>query len=85
MTKICEAIELLSDGEWHKVKDLQEKLGLNDFKTKLLVEFLVNYDFCLLTGVNRVIPLSVLETGRLKLRTDMLVFLEMLDKLEGET
>jgi len=96
--KACEAIELLSDGVWHEVKDLQEKLGLNDFKTKLLIEFLVNYDFCLLTGVNgreehsslcRVMnnlypnrDCGKLVPEKVKLKPNMLTFLQELDKIE---
>ena len=87
MTKVCEAIELLSDGKWHKVKDLQKKLELNNFKTKLMIEFLVNYNFCLLTGVNRWVQRGNLpewetKPERIKLKPDMLTFLKELDKIE---
>ncbi len=54
MDKIVKAIHLLGDGKWHKISELKEELKLDAFKTKLLVNFLINYDFCVQCGSDHI-------------------------------
>ncbi len=77
-----QVLELLSDGAWHQVKDLQEKLGLNDFKIKLLANFLKSYDFCILTRALAE-PGITGDLKEIKLRSKVLKFMEELDRIEG--
>ena len=75
MEVLNRAMELLKDGKWHDVEELQTKLGLIEFKAKLLVNFLVSYGFCVhVTG----------NTVNIKLKPKVLSFLEELE-VEGTT
>lgn len=67
---------LIKDGKWHDVNELQTKLGLTEFKVKLLANFLVSYGFCI--GLPWAKPIS-----QIKLKPQVFSFLEELD--EGTT
>ena len=76
MRKWVEVLELLSDGSWHIRVELQNELGLSEFQAALLTNFLVECGFCIY---------QVQEDGvAVKLRAEVLFFLEQLDKLEGQ-
>jgi len=72
MKKWTEVLELLSDGEWQGSTQLQRDLELSAFQTKLLTNFLVECGFC-----NYRMNGTVME---IRLRADVLKFLENLDK-----
>jgi len=75
MNVLCEILELLRDGEWHYVSVLQEKLKQSDFKIKLISTFLVTHDFCESKAI-------VLGEEMLRLKADVLSFIENLEKVE---
>lgn len=45
MSKIAMILDLLSDGKWHRIKELQQMLGLNEHKVQEVTAFLNEYDF----------------------------------------
>jgi len=46
MTVLDQVLELLRDGKWHRERDIKEKMGLTNFKSKLIIHFLASYGFC---------------------------------------
>jgi DNA-binding IclR family transcriptional regulator len=38
-------LEMLGDGKWHEIEELQLKLGLNEHKMQEITTFLNKYDF----------------------------------------
>jgi hypothetical protein len=45
MTKITLALQMLSDGQWHKIKQLQIKLALNETQMQKIIGLLEQYGF----------------------------------------
>lgn len=45
MSKIAMILELLGDGKWHRIEELQQTLGLNEHKVKEVTTFLNEYAF----------------------------------------
>jgi hypothetical protein len=45
MSKIALVLQLLGDGEWHLIEELQECLGFSGFEVKELMGFLDKYGF----------------------------------------
>ena len=45
MSKITMILEMLDDGKWHEIEELQLRLGLNDHKVQDITTFLNKYDF----------------------------------------
>ena len=43
--KLQNILELLSDGEFHELEELQMKTELNEKQTRTIVEFLTEYGF----------------------------------------
>lgn len=74
-------MELLKDGKWHSIQEIQTELDLTEFKTKLLVTFLTSYDFCLPKSGRATTPPCPIMAVRLK--PDVISFLEELDKIEA--
>lgn len=46
--KIAEVLEMLEDGKWHTLKEMQEKIKLSENKVQQIVEFLKEYGFVLM-------------------------------------
>ena len=46
--KIAEVLEMLEDGKWHTLKEMQEKIKLSENKIQRIVEFLEEYGFVLM-------------------------------------
>ena len=82
MKIISEVLELLRDGQWHTLEEIQEKTGLNTFKTLLLSNFLISYNFCIYISGVATIPPCPIKT--LKLKDDIIHFLKQLEKLETD-
>jgi len=38
-------LEILKDGKWHSIKELEEKTKLHEFKIQMIIEFLTNFNF----------------------------------------
>ena len=45
MSKIMMILEMLGDGKWHGIEELQQRLGLNEHKMQEITTFLNKYDF----------------------------------------
>jgi DNA-binding IclR family transcriptional regulator len=45
VSKITMILEMLGDGKWHGIKELQLRLGLNELKVQEITMFLNKYDF----------------------------------------
>lgn len=43
--KITMILEMLGDGKWHGIEELQLRLGLNERKVQEITTFLNKYDF----------------------------------------
>jgi DNA-binding IclR family transcriptional regulator len=42
--KILEILELLNDGQWHMLEDVQQKARLNESMTRQVIAFLKEYE-----------------------------------------
>ena len=45
MSKITMILEMLGDGKWHEIEELQLRLGLNEHIVQEITTFLNKYDF----------------------------------------
>jgi len=45
VSKITMILEILGDGKWHGIEELQLRLGLNEHKVQEITTFLNKYDF----------------------------------------
>jgi DNA-binding IclR family transcriptional regulator len=45
VSKITMILEMLSDGKWHGIEELQQRLELNERKVQEITTFLNKYDF----------------------------------------
>lgn len=81
MEVLTKAMELLRDGKWHSLYTIQSELELTKFKTLLLVNFLKSYGFCDSKSGSAVSPPCPIVA--VKLKADVIRFLEQLDSLES--
>jgi DNA-binding IclR family transcriptional regulator len=58
--KVALVLELLSDGKWHRVEELQRRLGLDESEVHEIAEFLKEYE---LAKVDE-------ENGKMKINRD---------------
>jgi predicted transcriptional regulator len=47
-TKMEKILKLLSDGEWHTVDEIQERIRLTGSKVKRVIEFLKEYNLVII-------------------------------------
>ena len=45
VSKIAMILEMLGDGKWHEIEELQRRLGLNERRVQEITAFLNKYDF----------------------------------------
>ena len=45
VSKIAMILEMLGDGKWHEIEELQRRLGLNERRVQEITTFLNKYDF----------------------------------------
>ena len=38
-------LEILKDGKWHSIKEIEEKTKLHEFKLQMVIDFLTNFNF----------------------------------------
>jgi len=69
---IDEILELLKNGEWHKLKEIADKTRLHEFKVELVTSLLAEYDFLKYDK----------EEKRIKLSPQLLLFLKKIEALE---
>ena len=48
-TKIAEILEMLNDGKWHMLEEIQQKTKVDDNQIQSVIEFLKVYNF-IVTG-----------------------------------
>ena len=51
-SKITLALQILDDGKWHQIQDLQETLELSEYELEKLIIFLSKYDFVMMDKDN---------------------------------
>ena len=45
MSKITEILEMLGDGRWHKLEEIQQEIDLNEIQIQQITDFLRTYSF----------------------------------------
>lgn len=71
---IDDILELLNNGEWHGLKEIADRIRLNEFKVELITSFLAEYDFL---EFNK-------KEKRIKLSPQLLHFLKKIEEVERE-
>jgi hypothetical protein len=51
--KISRVLELLGDGKWHGLKEMQQLMNLNEREIQEITRFLRKYDFAEIDKANR--------------------------------
>ncbi|TET28923.1 MAG: hypothetical protein E3J73_00110 [Candidatus Bathyarchaeum sp.] len=67
-------LQLLENGKWHYLKDIEEKTRLNSFKVENVTKFLAKYNFVKLDEAEQ----------KVKLDSPMNRFLKRIRQLENE-
>ena len=57
-SEVAALLEILGDGEWHGLAELQQQVGLAERKMRGLAEFLCTFDFAVVDEVNRRVKVS---------------------------
>ena len=58
VSKIAVILEILSDGKWHGIDELQGRMGLNERKVQEIAKFLSEYDFAEIDDANRKVKIN---------------------------
>ena len=58
MSKITMILEMLGDGKWHGIEELQLRLGLNELKVQEVTSFLNKYDFVKIDKEHRKVKIN---------------------------
>jgi predicted transcriptional regulator len=59
-SKIAEILELLSDGKWRMLEEIQQKTKVDREQIQQIIEFLKEYDFVVLDETEKKIRLNKL-------------------------
>jgi predicted transcriptional regulator len=51
-SKIAEILEILIDEQWHTLKEIQQKMKINDAQVQQIVRFLKEYNFIIMDEAN---------------------------------
>jgi alpha-tubulin suppressor-like RCC1 family protein len=57
-SKITEILDLLNDGEWHKIREIEEKMRLEEKDIQQIVDFLKEYNFIVLEETKKAIKIE---------------------------
>lgn len=57
-SKIIGILELLNDGQWHRIEEIERKMKLNESETKKIVAFLKEYNFIISEETRRAIKIE---------------------------
>jgi len=74
MPAIDVILTLLSNGEWHSLKEIADETNLHEFKVELVTSFLAEYDFLEFDKKEKKIKLSL----------QLLLFLKKIENIERE-
>ena len=58
MSKITLILEILSDGKWHGIEELQQRMELNERKVHEITAFLNEYDLAKFDVANRKVKIN---------------------------
>jgi DNA-binding IclR family transcriptional regulator len=71
---IDQILKLLKNGEWHGLKEIAEKIGLQEFKVEVITSFLAEYNFL---NFNK-------KENKIKISPELLFFLKKVEELDPE-
>jgi hypothetical protein len=57
-SKITMILEILSDGKWHGIEELQQRMELDEYKVQEITTFLNKYDFATIDDVNKKVKIN---------------------------
>jgi len=57
-SKIAKMLEMLNDGRWHFLEEIEEKIHLDRDRTKEVIEFLKKYNFLVVDNIEKKIKLE---------------------------
>jgi DNA-binding IclR family transcriptional regulator len=58
VSKITLILEILGDGKWHGIEELQKRLGINELKVQEIASFLNKYDFVKIDKEHRKVKIN---------------------------
>jgi len=58
VSKITLILEILSDGKWHGIEELQQRMELNEHKVHEITTFLNEYDLAKIDDANRKVKIN---------------------------
>jgi DNA-binding IclR family transcriptional regulator len=58
VSKITLILEILGDGKWHGIEELQKRLGMNELKVQEIASFLNKYDFVKIDKEHRKVKIN---------------------------
>ena len=58
VSKITLILEILSDGKWHGIEELQGRMGLNERKVQEIAKFLNEFDLAKIDDANRKVKIN---------------------------
>jgi hypothetical protein len=51
-------LEILGDGEWHGIEELQQRMKLNEYEIQQVATFLSKYEFAKVDDVNKKVKIN---------------------------
>jgi hypothetical protein len=57
-SKITMILEILSDGEWHEIEELQNRMELSEHEVQEVATFLNKYDFAKIDWANKKVKIN---------------------------
>ncbi len=57
-SKITEILETLSDGKWHSIEEIQQKMKLSRIQIQKIITFLKEYNFVAIDEANKKIRIN---------------------------
>jgi DNA-binding IclR family transcriptional regulator len=58
VSKITMILEILSDGKWHGIEELQQRMELDEHKVQEIATFLNKYDFATIDDANKKVKIN---------------------------
>ncbi len=56
--EIALLLEILGDGKWHELAELQQQAGLAEYKVHGIAEFLCRFDFAVVDETNKKVKVN---------------------------
>ena len=58
VSKLALVLEVLKDGEWHEIEELQQLVELNENQVHEIAAFLYEYDFATMDIINKKVKIN---------------------------